>query len=271
MSELFHVPGGNGTANPSYDPGFQVPAVAAFEFITPETARAWLDAGNRRNRDIKGAPVSRLHGVIDQGAPRSLAQTLAIDGSYADPGTTAVAVKWVYQMQNHLEKALPGQLRSTVPQELMLLAAHPDLTASLAPAGQIFGAGFRSLKKGILAAYHYAFSCADAAAAGAFFEKLAAGTGLTAGDPAQVLRDRWIADMSPKTPKNKKLRPAEAAHFLVLAWEAERAGTRMAASSLRFTRAGRYATKVATPSGVSWLGTDGSHDGQDMTEGSAAA
>jgi len=54
MSELFHVPGGNGTANPSYDPGFQVPAVAAFEFITPETARAWLDVGNRRTCRSRG-------------------------------------------------------------------------------------------------------------------------------------------------------------------------------------------------------------------------
>jgi hypothetical protein len=292
--------------NDSYNPDFQVPATAGYEFITPDIAKAMLEAGNRNNRHVGIPPVNRLRGamdryewmydstdaigladdgavvngqhrlttikdgdkgvwmlvvrgvrkevirVIDQGIGRTLTQTLTIDGGYVEPGTTATAIKWLYRMGLGLERQVPGALLPTIPQELALLTEHPHIVDSLESAGRVY-ARLKVLSKGILTAYHYVFATVDPDLAETFFDKLATGIGASNGDPAHVLRERWVKDMG--LPNDKKLRPFEAAHFLVLAWEAERAGEQLDAKKLRFTKSGKSATKVATPGGVDWLGT----------------
>lgn len=43
---------------------FTVPCMAAYEFVTPESAKQMLGAGNRKNRKVTSAGVKRLQGII---------------------------------------------------------------------------------------------------------------------------------------------------------------------------------------------------------------
>lgn len=47
-------------------PDFRVPCTAAFEYVTPELARKWLDSGNSRNRNLIPSAVSRIQGILER-------------------------------------------------------------------------------------------------------------------------------------------------------------------------------------------------------------
>jgi hypothetical protein len=292
--------------NHSYDPDFQVPCTAAFEFVTPEAAKQMLAAGNRHNRRLMDFAVRRLKGIserhewmydstdaigvatdgsvvngqhrlhciadsgigvwvlvvrgvrpevikiIDQGMGRSLAQTLAIQGGFADPRATATALEWMYKMTGHFEKSMPTEADPTQPQLLQLLEEHPHVVDSVEPAKAV-QVKVNVLSRGVYAAYHYAMSCADPDLADEFFTQLATGLEVGDGDPAYVLRERFTADRL--KPADKQLRKWEAMAFLVIAWEAARRGEALSARQLRITRSGRGAQQVPTVQGVDWLGT----------------
>lgn len=197
--------------------------------------------------------------VIDQGIPRSLSQTLAIMGGFAEPNTTSTAVKWLYRMVHGLEKHVPGSFKMTVQQGLELLAEHPHLEDSLDAAGSVRPV-VPSMSKGALAAYHYTFASVDPDMADEFFARLASGVHVGQNEPVYALRERFIANLSPKVSDDKKLKEWEAAHFLVTAWEATRAKHYITSRDLRFVRAGSRATSVAVVGGVPWLGTSGEEE-----------
>jgi len=130
---------------------------------------------------------------------------------------------------------------------------HPNLVNSLEAAGEV-KAKLNTLSKGVWTAYHYAFASVDPDLAEDFYNKLATGIGTSAIDPAYVLREKFLSNAQ-KSLAHLKLRPYEAAHFLVLAWEATRQGEQLSAKSLKFIKAGQNATKVASISDIGWLGT----------------
>lgn len=299
---------GQGDANPSYSPEFEVPCTASYEFITPAIAKDMLAAGNRRNRELSIPAVTRFGGildryewfydstdaiglaaddavvngqhrltviakgdkgvwclvvrgvrpeviqVIDQGTARSLSQTLALDGSYSEPSTTAGAVEWLYRMVYGLEKTMPTSQKPSVPQELQLLAKHPHIVDSIGAAANVSSSLRLPLTKGVLTAYHYAFASADPDLADDFFEKLASGAAIGDGEAVHMLREKFIADMA--KPRDNRMARFEAAHYLVTAWEAARAAKPLAKNALKFIRAGSHATVVASVTGVDWLSDD---------------
>lgn len=289
--------------NPSYDPDFQPPCTAQWEFITPEIAKQMLAAGNRHNRKLNNGHVARLRGiaergewmfdstdavgigddgsinngqhraqmiaegdiglwclvvrgvrpeiinVIDQGSARNFTQTLQIDGRYADPAAVSQAVEWAYRMIGRHEKTMPHEAKPSVPQLLGWLAEHPRVEDSLEPAKECR----RKLpvKAGMLAAYHYAFSCVDPELADEFMAQLATGLDVGDSDPVYTLRERLIKDQT--VPSDKQLKPWQVATLLVRAWEAAREGSKIPAKA--FAKPPVTATVVPTVSGVGWLGT----------------
>lgn len=191
--------------------------------------------------------------VVDQNTMRTLTQTLQIDGGYTEPGITATAVKTMYEMVNGYERTTPGAFKPTIDQELELLVANPNVVNSLEPAGQVRSAIKLAMNKGQLTAYHYAFASVDPDKADEFFDQLSSGLGATAGNPALVLRERLLASAQLPPGHVKKLSQAAERHFLVIAWEAYRAGTQLDAKKLKFVKTGPQATVVARPADVEWL------------------
>lgn len=188
--------------------------------------------------------------IIDQGMSRSLSQHLTIDGRYMEPGVTASAAEWMYNMIGRFEKSRPTEYKPTIPQLLELLAQHPHLTDSLDPAGEARRVTPK-LTKGILTAYHYAFACADPDIADEFFSQLASGLDVVDYSPVYVLREKYIDDQ--KRAENKRMSKPEAAAFLVTAWETTRDGRTLSARQLKFVRSGAKASSVPAVSGVDWL------------------
>jgi hypothetical protein len=206
--------------------------------------------------------------VIDQGMGRSLAQTLQIDGSYADPHGTAQAVEWAYKMVGGYEKRLTVDAKPTVPQLLELLAAHPAIVDSLEPAAGV-RSKFKGLQLGVWAAYHYAFSAADAEGADEFFTQLSTGLNVGDSDPVYTLRERLIKNQVKGGSTEDFFKPWQVATLLVRAWEATRAGEKIPAKL--FAKAPVTATQVPTVTGVSWLGTaEPAHDEQDEQDETGA-
>lgn len=193
--------------------------------------------------------------VVDQGISRNLTQTLWIDGSFPDPGGVAQAVDWAYRMIGGFEKAMPVQRRPSVPQLLTWLSAHPQIVDSLEPARECHGK--LGVRVGMLAAYHYAFSCVDAQLADDFYGQLATGLEVSPNDPVYTLRERVLKSRSEV--EAKQLKGWQIATFLVLAWEATRSGN--AITQRQFAKAPLSQSRVPRVSGVEWL--DGSGDQED--------
>jgi len=210
---------------------------------------------------VRGVRPSIIN-VIDQGASRNFTQTLQIDGTYADPTGVAQAVEWAYRMMGRFEKALPQANKPSVSQLLDWLAVHPQIVDSLEPAKGCHAK--IHVKVGMLAAYHYAFSCVDAQLADDFFEQLQTGLDVGPDDPVYTLRERLLKEQS--QPKEKQLSNWQIATFLVQAWEATRSNQKVPAKM--FAKAPVTATKVPTVSGVEWLGTGeeqlGAGEGDDV-------
>jgi hypothetical protein len=200
----------------------------------------------------------KIINVIDQGSARNLTQTLQIDGSYVDPGAVSQAVDWAHRMVTRHEKTLPQEAKPSVPQLLEWLTAHPRIVDSLEPAKQCHSKRL-GLRVGMMAAYHYAFSCVDAQLADDFFEQLATGLDVGPNDPAYTLRERLIKDQS--LAREKQLKPWQSATLLVKAWEAAREGREIPAKA--FAKPPTTATQVPTVNGVDWLGTGPEVNGSD--------
>jgi hypothetical protein len=304
--------------NPSYDPEYQIPCTAAFEFVTPEMAKHMLGRGNRKNRKLDSGAVARLHGVmdrdewmydstdaigtdtdgvvvngqhrlvtisegsrgvwclvvrgvrseiinvVDQGKARSFTQTLWLDGSYTDPNGVSQAVDWAFRMIGGHEKSQPAASKPSVPQLLNWLSAHPQIADSLTPAKLCHQRV--PVKVGMLAAYHYAFSCVDAQLADDFLEQLETGLEVEpdhpAYNPAYTLRERLIKELT--VPTEKQLKPWQIATFLVQAWEAARAGKKL--PQRQFAKAPQAGASVPTVSDVDWLGTREENTDQDADD-----
>lgn len=193
--------------------------------------------------------------VVDTNIGRTLTQALEIDGSYAKPATQATAVKHLYRMLNGWEKRVPTAYQITVPQALELLSQHPSLKDSL-ELGHKAWAKSRVMSEGEFVAYHYAFSCADAELADAFFSALDSGLDITGDDPAFLLRERFNAESL--KPQEKKLSHWQAMSLLITAWEATRVG-HMTAKEVKLLRGPTRplaASPVPAISDVPWLNGD---------------
>lgn len=206
---------------------------------------------------VRGVRPSIIN-VIDQGSVRNLTQTLAIDGRFADSRGVSEAVQWAHRMINRHEKNQPQQHKGSVPELLDWLSDHPEIVDSLEPAKECNKRAL-SVRVGMFAAYHYAFSCADQQLADDFFEQLATGLEVEESDPVYVLRERLHADASASI--DKKLKPWQIATFLVRAWEYTRAGQEI--SSKTFTKAPVTATQVPSVSDVDWINVDNSSADSD--------
>jgi hypothetical protein len=213
-----------------------------------------LEAISRGDTTVSGLVLRNVSPdvvkIIDQGMSRNLAQTLAMDGGYVEPGTTATAVEWMYSMINRREKTMPNEFRPTVPQLLDILQAHPNVVESLDPAGEV-KFKIKGMTKGIFTAYHYAMACADSELADEFYLQLATGLEVTEDSPAYVLREKYNSDTL--LPEAKRMKKWEGCAFLVIAWEATRRGEVITKKHLRVTRSGSRAQQVPTVSDVSWL------------------
>jgi hypothetical protein len=217
-----------------------------------------LEAISRSNVSVRALVVRNVSPdvikIIDQGMSRNLAQTLQIDGGYTEPGTTATAADWLYNMIGRFEKSRPTEYKPTVPQLLELLAEHPHLTDSLDPAGMVHSRD-KHLTKGVLCAYHYAMASADPDMADEFFSQLATGLDVVEYSPVYVLREKYNQDS--QRPAEKQMKKWEAAAYLVMAWEASRRGAALSSKQLKVIRSGPRATAVPTVSGVPWLEREG--------------
>ena len=156
--------------------------------------------------------------VIDQPTVRTLSQALEIDGRFPEPGVLALAVKEIYgKMLHGFKKTVPGEYKPTIPQELELLAQHPNLQDSLGMGGRVHRK-LNCMPKALWVAYHYAFSCADAEQADEFYNALATGEDIHDGDPAYLLRERLITEDAKFAANKRMLEHWEAVYLLITAW-----------------------------------------------------
>lgn len=186
--------------------------------------------------------------VIDQVTPRTMAQTLDIDGNWTDTAGVQAAVVWLYAMINHWERAVPGDSKATVPQLLAILGDHPNIVKSL-ENGALASSRFKvnGMSKGVFTAYHYAMASVDPDQADEFYIQVANGIDLEEGSPAYALREVFIRDMT--QPPGRSMKRWQACAKLVTAWEAHRNGEQLSEDDLSVIAS----VDVPSVSGVDWL------------------
>ena len=174
-----------------------------------------------------------VHGVpddafatMDTGKRRNGSDTLSVSG-YKNTNLTAAAIAMV-------ERYRTGKMEHVITftnQEILDLAKkYNDIAPSVTYAASH---KVRWLRASVVAAFHYLFSKRDPDAADAFFNKLISGQGLSNGDPAYILRERLIENM---TAPIRLTEPAVRA-LLIKAWNAHYQGRRLRTLSQKRTDA----------------------------------
>jgi hypothetical protein len=130
----------------------------------------------------------KVFDTIDVGRKRTGMDALAIAG-YKNTSALATAARdvWLYQ-QNAVVKKQPTDNRTL----LQVMEEHPCLVDSLRYCEQL---RCGHLSPSLMSSYHYLFTLVDAAFANNFIYDLSKGTGLQAGDPVYLLRERFISSV----------------------------------------------------------------------------
>lgn len=244
----------------------------SFETVTPEIAKAWLAAGNRKNRKISEPACRRLAGailrgewmdttdaiglavdgaivngqhrlsaiiiadtsvsclvvrnvnpeiikVIDQGAGRTFAQWLAMDGLYSSHAAIAAGVSRLYDILNNYEERRSSEFSPTTPQLIDLFDKHPGVEQSVEPARAVVNK--LGMQPNSLTAQHYLMASVHPELATEFFIKLETGLGLEDGSPIYVAREMLIAESHKVDQVSGRMKVA----WVVNAWELFRRGS----------------------------------------------
>lgn len=155
--------------------------------------------------------ASRL--TIDQGKNRMAGDYLAMDG-HTDGTALAAAAGYLWQYEHHGRLSGQAFYRPTKTEVMAVVAATPDLTASLSavPKKGSDAVGGRSM----LAFAHLLFARrAGKPAADEFLDMLVTGINLSANSPVLYARNRL-------TTNRGRLRPNEKAELILRAWGAWR-------------------------------------------------
>ena len=150
---------------------------------------------------------------IDQGAPRSLADTVTV-GGLRQGREVAATGRWIWRLEHDSMRRVATDLRN--PDLAAFLKTHAGLPAALS-----WGASLRGLLPSSLAsALFYACGAKDAPLAKTMFTKLSKGANLSQADLGFQLREKWLRDRTRLTHLGMVSRAAS----LVLAWNAARQG-----------------------------------------------
>lgn len=140
---------------------------------------------------IEGLPPIAQE-TMDNGVKRTMGNVLELR-DVPSARSTAAALKAFFDLHGgRLSHAAP--LTPSRQQLLAVLEEHPRITDSL-PWGERLWSRLR-YPKGIATALHYVFTQVDPEAADEFYERLAEGTGLEAGNPIHALRRSLENDMA---------------------------------------------------------------------------
>jgi hypothetical protein len=161
--------------------------------------------------------------TIDTGLKRTTSDYLAVEGE-ANCAVLASALRYLAVLQ---AGGSDFKMKLSNAQASNLLAAHPNIRASLTPGNKV-----KKIMVGALAtALHYLFSSVDQDRAEQFFAQLATGTELTDGHPILQLRQRLL-----ERPKGYSIKPVMMAALTIKAWNAFYLGQRM--PNLRWRQSG---------------------------------
>jgi hypothetical protein len=164
---------------------------------------------------IEGIPREHIH-TIDQGQPRTLRGSLAIDGvEYTNLLPTFIRLTWLW------ERGLPlaSPEGPSISEGREVLDRHPGMADAARWADQINRSPIG--RAAILGGLIYIFSRIDAPAARAFYEGLLTGANLPPGNPVLLLRDRILAS---KNTRQDALTSRELTALTIKAWNHFRAG-----------------------------------------------
>jgi hypothetical protein len=176
-------------------------------------------------------PDSRL--AVDQGRPRSAADTLEMVKASDTPSTLAATARFVAAWDRgdlHKRSQVTGLSNAEV---LDFIHKHPEVHSSVEIATNLkMPRGM--FPRGALGGLHYIFARKQRTEADAFWLAVAEGEGLNAGDPRLALRERLLESAISKT---KRLPFRSKVALAVKAWNLWRAGK----STGRFTLSKREA------------------------------
>jgi len=155
--------------------------------------------------------------TIDGGRRRSMADVLSIS---AERSSTALAAAlhtvWRYE-QGWLTSTATQNGRVPSHAELLdVYQRHPGIRASLAKGSAVT----KILGGGLASGLHYLFSGKDATLADIFFDSLASGENLSAGEPVLTLRNRLVDNRANKA----KVSRGFTVQMCLKAWNATRHG-----------------------------------------------
>jgi hypothetical protein len=171
---------------------------------------------------IRDLPTS-ARDVVGQERVRKLSEQLAVEG-FERSVYLASAVNNLHRFTG--EEIRKGRgIRPSANQALERLRQSPELQESVALVSVIpREIGFGPV--GVLATMHFLFRQVDPEPTDQFFTSLIDGEGLAVGDPILLLRNRFIQE-GMKARRDRKLKPHNVAHLMIVAFNHRRAGNRL--------------------------------------------
>jgi hypothetical protein len=171
---------------------------------------------------VRGAPEDSF-ATIDGGRKRTIADAFALNGeANATLLASVVVMHWRYE-----HRVLIGRVIFPSSKAAMLhLEEHPGLRDAMRMGARTHDKVQCSISA--LGTAAYLFMQQDQDAAERFFETLATGTGLSAGDPIYRLRERFIANRAARM----KASAPELLALTIKAWNFWRIGREISASTL---------------------------------------
>jgi hypothetical protein len=191
-----------------------------------------LDGQHRLHAIVEaGVPIRSLvvsgldleaQDTIDRGAKRTLGDVFTIHG-ITEAKAMAAAASWLHRFEaGTAGKGQGGATTVSPAQALAVYERNPDLHDSIRAGRLMADSGLR-LRPSAAVALHYLFAKIDRLDADQFFDALANGTGLAAGDPVLVLRNALIRNASQRL----RQRPAVLVAWTIKAWNYWRAGRKI--------------------------------------------
>jgi hypothetical protein len=161
---------------------------------------------------------SETQDTLDHHTPRTLGDVLALHGEKsASDLASAISHFW------RVEQDMESQTDTPSPaQALAVLEVHPGLRDSISTGSRV---NTRiGLPRGMVAAYHYIFSCLDSEDAAVFFDRLCDGEDLSSTSPIYAYREWSIRELRSVGIAGRRPARSRIQALLVKSWNAYRRG-----------------------------------------------
>ena len=152
---------------------------------------------------------------VDMGRPRTYADVLSIGGA-RNSRNVAAAVRSITLWNNGSKPGLEGQYKPTLPELEQTLKSWPEITDILHKVNQV--RPFIAAQPSVLALCYWLFTQAGSAdLADKFFEDVAQGVGLSAGNAALTLRNRLTKE---QLARRGAIPVRDSSALIIMAWNA---------------------------------------------------